>query len=192
MKKRIIFVLLIVLIILSNSSLILAVNTSQFKPLKPYGYSEFTKVGGNIISVIEYVGIIAGAIVLTIIGIKYMLGSVEEKAEYKKTMIPYIVGCAFIMCSSIFVGVIDNAITGKSSGYNVKNEGEDPFSPGLYFSTYEWDCPNPNCNERNVQEIMLTEVNGVDLFRCEECGTLVKYIENLESGPRVELYEGSL
>ena len=27
-----------------------------------------------------------------IIGIKYIIGSVEEKADYKKTMIPYLIG----------------------------------------------------------------------------------------------------
>lgn len=31
-----------------------------------------------------------------ILGIKYMVGSVEEKAEYKKMLIPYVAGCIAI------------------------------------------------------------------------------------------------
>ena len=31
-----------------------------------------------------------------------MMGSAEEKAEYKKTFIPYIVGAALIFAASIF------------------------------------------------------------------------------------------
>lgn len=31
-----------------------------------------------------------------ILGIKYMVGSVEEKAEYKKMLIPYVAGCVAI------------------------------------------------------------------------------------------------
>lgn len=31
-----------------------------------------------------------------IIGIKYMIGSVEEKAEYKKLLVPYLAGCVAV------------------------------------------------------------------------------------------------
>ena len=45
-----------------------------------------------IIAVIRYIGVAVSIIVLLIIGIKYMTGTVQEKAEYKKTMIPYLIG----------------------------------------------------------------------------------------------------
>lgn len=35
-------------------------------------------------------------IVGLIIGIKYMMGSVEEKAKYKELLLPYLVGCAAV------------------------------------------------------------------------------------------------
>ena len=44
-----------------------------------------------------------------------MVGSVEEKAEYKKTMIPYLVGAIMLVgitgILNIFVGVISNIIS---------------------------------------------------------------------------------
>ena len=54
--------------------------------------NDLTKVGNNIVTIIQVVGIVIAVIVLLVIGIKYMMGSASEKAEYKKTMIPYIVG----------------------------------------------------------------------------------------------------
>ena len=51
-----------------------------------------TNVGQQIISIISTVAIVISVIVLLIIGIKYMMGSASEKAEYKKTMIPYLIG----------------------------------------------------------------------------------------------------
>ncbi len=42
------------------------------------------------------IGIILSVFVGGYLGIKYMVSSVEEKAEIKKTMMPFIAGCAVI------------------------------------------------------------------------------------------------
>ena len=69
-------------------------------------------VGGNIVSIITTIGIIVAVIVLLVLGIKYMMGSAAEKAEYKKTMIPYLVGAVLIFgASAIAKAVI--AMTGS-------------------------------------------------------------------------------
>ena len=41
-----------------------------------------------------------------VIGIKYMMGSAEEKAEYKKTMIPYLVGAVILFAAVNIAGVV--------------------------------------------------------------------------------------
>ena len=46
------------------------------------------------------IGIIVAVVVLLVLGIKYMMGSASEKAEYKKTMIPYLVGALLIFGAS--------------------------------------------------------------------------------------------
>lgn len=46
---------------------------------------------GKVVGQINFLGIIISVIVLTIIGVKYMLGSIEEKAAYKETLKPYII-----------------------------------------------------------------------------------------------------
>lgn len=63
--------------------------------------NEFEDVGNTIFSIVQAVGSIASVAALMILGIKYMLGSVEEKAEYKKTFPIYLVGCilVFTICA---------------------------------------------------------------------------------------------
>ena len=68
--------------------------------------NDLTKVANNIVTIIQVVGIVIAVIVLLVIGIKYMMGSASEKAEYKKTMIPYIVGAVLIFAGTSLVKVI--------------------------------------------------------------------------------------
>ena len=57
---------------------------------------------------ITLVSLVVTIIVLMILGIKYMIGSVEEKAEYKKTMMPYIIGTTILFAASTIASVIFN------------------------------------------------------------------------------------
>ena len=70
------------------------IDPNECKPddLGMQDYDEVVDVAVVIIAVIRYVGVAVSIIVLLIIGIKYMTGTVQEKAEYKKTMIPYLIG----------------------------------------------------------------------------------------------------
>lgn len=66
---------------------------SQDNPLNQEGLKNVSDVVYNVLLA---VGIIAAVIVGLIIGIKYMMGSVEQKAETKELLAPYIVGCVII------------------------------------------------------------------------------------------------
>lgn len=74
-----------------------------------------TTIGGKIISIIQVVGIVVAVVVILIIGIKYMTGSVEQKAEYKKVMIPYIVGAVLLVAGTSIVKVIFNTINNNAT-----------------------------------------------------------------------------
>ena len=78
--------------------------------------NDLTKVGNNVVTIIQVVGVVVAVIVLLVIGIKYMIGSASEKAEYKKTMIPYIVGAVLVFAGTSLVKVIyslANSVSGK-------------------------------------------------------------------------------
>lgn len=53
----------------------------------------------NIYNILLTIGIVVAVVSGSIIGIKYMLGSVEEKADIKGLLIPYIAGCVIIFGS---------------------------------------------------------------------------------------------
>ena len=59
-----------------------------------------TDFASTIIAVIRTIGIIVTVITLMIMGIKYMTASVEERADYKKSMIPYLIGAVLIFGAS--------------------------------------------------------------------------------------------
>ena len=74
--------------------------------------SNLTNTGNGIITVLTVIGTVISVIVLIILGLKYMLGSVEEKAEYKKTMMPYVIGAILLFATSNLLGIVDSVSKG--------------------------------------------------------------------------------
>lgn len=73
-------------------------------------------IGNQIIGIITTVGVVVAVVILLVLGIKYMMGSASEKAEYKKTMIPYLVGAILIFGAS----AITKVVVGLASGIGGK------------------------------------------------------------------------
>lgn len=69
---------------------------------------QMQNIGNQIITIVSVAGSIISVIVLVVLGIKYMMGSAEEKAEYKKTLMPYIIGAGFVFAASALAGIIYN------------------------------------------------------------------------------------
>ena len=75
------------------------------------GASRLEKIGNTIIGILRTVGSIVSVIVLAVLGIKYMMGSVEEKAEYKSTMMPYLIGAILVFGITNILGIIVDVAT---------------------------------------------------------------------------------
>lgn len=58
---------------------------------------------GTVMAVVSNIGIILSVLMSGILGIKYMVSSVEEKAEFKKDMLPYLIGALLVFGISAFV-----------------------------------------------------------------------------------------
>lgn len=118
--SKLIVALLIVLFIAT-------ISVSSFAaPLKPTdlypdstttitGQDEIGKFGKQIVGVVQTVGIVVAVVILLVLGIKYMMGSAEEKADYKKSMIPYIVGAILIFASTTIVNIVYNLAIGLNN-----------------------------------------------------------------------------
>ena len=68
--------------------------------------SGITTLGNKLVTVLTTIGVVLSVIMLIVLGIKYMMGSAEEKAEYKKTMMPYLVGAVLIFSASMIANVV--------------------------------------------------------------------------------------
>lgn len=76
------------------------------KDLEGKATGDFDNVGNAIIGALKAIGTIISVAILVVLGIKYMMGSAEEKAEYKKTMIPYLIGAVLIFAAPYIASAI--------------------------------------------------------------------------------------
>lgn len=73
--------------------------------------TEFTKRVGVIITIVQVAGSIISVICLIVLGIKYITGSVEQKAQYKKTLLPYVIGAGLLFAATNILGIIYSLAT---------------------------------------------------------------------------------
>ena len=120
-NKKIIFSILIVLLILS---LLFLIPNNTFGrdlglgELDEYdggsggtGSVRLQSIAGVAFTIIRTIGTVISVVVLIIIGIRYMLGSVEERAEYKKTLVPYVVGAFLLFTGTLLPDLIYTIVT---------------------------------------------------------------------------------
>ncbi len=111
----IIRILLIMVVIASLANSVLAYSPESWTANENVT-TEMTNLVGKILGFVQIVGSAIAVIMIVVLGIKYMVGSVEEKAEYKKTMIPYAVGAICIFGASNIAKFVYDAVTGNSGG----------------------------------------------------------------------------
>ncbi len=111
---KIFFAIMIVVITIAIlSNVVLAYNPGNISGTHSGSAATQVKsVGQRILGVIQIVGTIASILTLVILGVKYMTGSVEEKAEYKKTLMPYLIGAVFVLGATNITSWIYSASQG--------------------------------------------------------------------------------
>lgn len=110
--KKIFLILIITFLLVNIFNVVFAINPNTYKPTDPTTDDALTVVGkvGIILGAIRNISVVVSVIVLMIIGFKYMIGSVEEKANYKASMLPYVIGCILAISGTTIVSYIYNAI----------------------------------------------------------------------------------
>lgn len=118
MKKYVIAIIVILFFSIIASCFICRSNAVGLDSVmqNPEGYIQGSgddkaavEIGNIIIWLVRTVGESIAVIMLVIIGIRYLMGSVEEKAEYKQSMWPYILGAILIFAGSAVTELIYNA-----------------------------------------------------------------------------------
>lgn len=84
-------------------------NQDMYKP----GTASSTKVQGKvgpILGIVRNIGIVLSVIFLMIIGVQAMLGSAEERADYKKRLPKYLIGVIVLLAGSVIPQLIYNVM----------------------------------------------------------------------------------
>ncbi len=76
-------------------------------------HDDFRDKVGIFIEILRIVGSLAAVICLIILGIRYMMESVEEKAEYKKTLLPYFIGAIMVLGLGNLLAVVYKVVVGS-------------------------------------------------------------------------------
>ncbi len=116
MKKtmKILTVVLLAVMLVSFASNVLAAGT-QLKPGDLENKIDYGNVAdtnnlmsqaGKIMGLIRNISVIAAVIIIMVLGVKYMLGSVEEKADYKKSFMPLIIGIILVVAATSIASFI--------------------------------------------------------------------------------------
>lgn len=120
--KKIIYIVVILMIVMCFNNCYATSQLDQYKGQVSLGENgaAVQDVVSAILKVVQTVGAIISIVVLIVIGIKYMFGSVEEKAEYKKKLIPYLVGAIILFGGTLVPSLIyefsTSTITNNTGG----------------------------------------------------------------------------
>ncbi len=118
--EKIVLIIIIVLTIFScaGSSVYATLtnpvdNPDYYKPSEnnTSDNTKFITIGNAIIGTIRVLGTAVSVITLMTLGIRYMLASTQDKALYKETMIPYIIGAFMLFAIPNIIGVIYDLVT---------------------------------------------------------------------------------
>ena len=118
MKRFVIIILILLMCMLVIFPLCSYASGSDLRDLNAYGggnggsSTKLESMAERILGVIQVIGIVVSVSMLIAIGIKYMVGSLEERAEYKKTMMPYIIGALFVFGITNILGIVSNITNG--------------------------------------------------------------------------------
>ena len=119
--KIIMFILTISLIILSTSVYSVdyskVINPEDYTPTDITNPGKILTVGNTIIGAMQFIGSILSVVVLIGLGIKFMIGSAEEKAEYKESFKPYIIGAVMVFSITNFLGILSDILSLRREFY---------------------------------------------------------------------------
>lgn len=104
-KKKIISIMTLMIIVFAFTTVSYGSQLNQLTGT-PIQVDTLKNAGNNIVKVVLTIGTVVSVVMLIVLGIKYMMGSVSEKAEYKKTLMPYVIGASLVFAASSIAQLI--------------------------------------------------------------------------------------
>jgi len=111
--SKIILITLLIVICLLSSSNVYALTDDQIEkfnpkkdPIKDGDWDTFRGKAGIVLGFIRNIGAIVSVLGIAVLGLRYMWGSLEQKANYKETMFPFIIGIAMTVGATVIITIV--------------------------------------------------------------------------------------
>lgn len=108
LKKISKFILILVIFMILFNYNVFAVSASDLKPTYTAHSNSFVGIGRELLGWIRNIAAIALVILLAFFGLKFMMGSVDQKAEYKKSLMPLIIGTFVVLGATTITSTVWN------------------------------------------------------------------------------------
>lgn len=112
-KNKILKGIYIIILVMFLISTITSVVHADMQQIYDPTTNPFNKTVSIVISIIQAVGVSVAVIMLTYIGIKYIMASPDGKADLKNQLVPYLIGCVLLFAGSGLIGIIANVANEK-------------------------------------------------------------------------------
>jgi len=109
-SKIILITLLIATCLISFSNVYAIDDPNVYKPTDPAktDYDTTFKKAGVILGTVRSLGAVVSVLGIAVLGIRYMFGSLEQKANYKETMVPFVIGIAITVGIVTIITIVQN------------------------------------------------------------------------------------
>lgn len=111
LKIMAIVILTIISTLLITSNVLAIGLETEITPQASDAAANVQNIAGKVLNIVQIVGVAVATIMLTILGIRYVSLSPNEKAEYKKGLTIYVIGAVLLFGASMLIGVIRNFIS---------------------------------------------------------------------------------
>lgn len=106
-KTIIIFIILISITTVSFAGQY-AIDPGTFAPTYNTDISKVEFLGETVLGYIVNIAAISSVLIIAFLGLKFMLGSVEQRAEYKKSFMPLLIGMFVVLSAATITSVLWN------------------------------------------------------------------------------------
>ena len=113
----------------SSSNFINNADTTRLENMQT-GETTLQGISSLIYNMLLAIAIVLAVIIGAILGIKFMVGGLEEKANIKEALVPYIIGCIIVFGAFTIWSIVMSMRTfnGTTSRRNVANIGTSSYS----------------------------------------------------------------
>lgn len=171
---RVILILIIFTIILSCQ--VFAMQASDLAPKYPASSGNFLQVGKLVMGWIRNITAVSLVVLLAFIGLRFMFGSLEQRAEYKKALMPLLIGSLVVLSATTITSMVWN--TGTQTACSHKFEGSGYCGEGNRTCVKCGFVPTTHNYKFRTYG---TGGQGSKWYQCEYCGKSlsVEEYENL-------------